>query len=120
MLWLVFVLTPLLFAALAYVAAAGRIEQRAVVLGAVVLASLECWIYWAVLGAWSWLSVVAACALSVLGPWLAALAFVWYVPLRRRERSWAVAVPLVYVAVLAIGVAVGDATGWVPHERPGG
>jgi hypothetical protein len=88
MLWLVFVLLPILFTTLAY---------------AVVLDS----------SAWSY--VLAACSLSVLIPWVAALAFAWFVPLRIHERRWAAAVPFVYVAVLALGVAVGDTTGWVPQ-----
>lgn len=115
MFWPVFVLLPLVFATLAFVAVARRTGPQVLVLGAIICAVAESAVFAFALGSWSWLQIVAAWSLSVLTPWVAAFAFAWLVALRRGERWWATAVPVVYVAALAAGVAVGDASGWVPQ-----
>jgi len=113
--WLAFATLPLLFAALIYAAAEGKLQRALVVAVAASSVVLECVLLASAISTWAWPSVLSACVLVVALPWVAALIFAWYVPLRRKARAWSAAAPLVYCVVFLLGAALGDVTGWIPQ-----
>jgi hypothetical protein len=112
---LAFATLPFVFAALAYAGATGRMTRGFALAAAGISVTLECAVLAIELGSWAWSSVLSVCALIVVLPWLAALAFAWYVPLQRRMPAWALAAPLVYGVFFVLGAALGDVTGWIPQ-----